>query len=73
MADYFITGVQAINIQVEILYNEDMEWHETFSVILGPDEPENAILGPVSVATVTVIDEEAAGSVVLPAPPVVRL
>ncbi|XP_071508475.1 extracellular matrix organizing protein FRAS1-like [Diadema antillarum] len=67
----FDPGVQFIDIQVEILYNEDMEWHETFSIILGPDEPENALLGAVNVATVTVIDEEAAGSVVLPAPPVV--
>eukprot|EP00057_Strongylocentrotus_purpuratus_P020370 XP_011674844.1 PREDICTED: extracellular matrix protein FRAS1 [Strongylocentrotus purpuratus] len=67
----FEPAVQSIDIQVEILYNGDMEWHETFSIILGPTGPENALLGPVSTATVTVIDEEAAGSVVLPAPPVV--
>ncbi len=60
-----------MDIQVEILYNKDMEWHETFSVVLGPDEPFNALLGDDNIATVTIIDEEASGSVVLPAPPVV--
>ena len=60
-----------MDLQVEIIYNKDMEWHETFSVVLGPDEPFNALLGENTVATVTIIDEEAAGSVVLPAPPIV--
>lgn len=67
----FPSGVESVDAEVEILYNEDREWHETFSVVLGPDEPINALLGPVCVATVTIIDEQAAGSIVLPTTPVV--
>ncbi|XP_077999737.1 extracellular matrix organizing protein FRAS1-like [Glandiceps talaboti] len=67
----FLPGVTHLEFRVEILFNEDIEWHETFGVVLGPDEPSNAILGTVSMATITILDQEAAGSLVLPAPPLV--
>ena len=60
-----------MDIEIQIMYNKDMEWHETFTVVLGPDDPVNALLGTITMATVTIIDEEAAGSVVLPSPPLV--
>ena len=56
---------------VDVLYNDEVEWHETFSVELGPMQPENAVFGDITVATITILDNEVAGSVVLPAPPVV--
>ncbi|XP_033117888.1 extracellular matrix protein FRAS1-like [Anneissia japonica] len=67
----FKPGVSSIDLQVEVLHNEDIEWHETLSIILGPEEPINALLGLVTTATVTIIDDEAAGSTILPAAPVV--
>ncbi|XP_038060993.1 extracellular matrix protein FRAS1-like [Patiria miniata] len=67
----FRPGVRSVDIDINIMYNKDMEWHETFSVVLGPDDPVNALLGPITTATVTIIDEEAAGSVVLPSTPLV--
>uniref|UniRef100_A0A6I8NJC9 Fraser extracellular matrix complex subunit 1 n=1 Tax=Ornithorhynchus anatinus TaxID=9258 RepID=A0A6I8NJC9_ORNAN len=57
--------------KVEIMSNEDREWHESFSLVLGPDEPVEAVLGDVATATVTILDQEAAGSLILPAPPIV--
>ncbi|KAJ7419121.1 hypothetical protein WISP_55751 [Willisornis vidua] len=36
-----------------------------------PDDPVEAVLGDTSTATVTILDQEAAGSLILPAPPVV--
>ncbi|XP_071953706.1 extracellular matrix organizing protein FRAS1-like [Antedon mediterranea] len=68
---HFKPGVSSIDLQVEVLHNEDIEWHETFSIILGPEDPVNALLGLVTTATVTIIDDEAAGSTILPAAPVV--
>lgn len=60
-----------IFFKVEILSNEDREWHESFSLVLGPDDPVEAVLGDVTTATVTILDQEAAGSLILPAPPIV--
>lgn len=57
--------------KVEIMSNEDREWHESFSLVLGPDDPVEAVLGDISTATVTILDQEAAGSLILPAPPMV--
>ncbi|XP_071403699.1 extracellular matrix organizing protein FRAS1-like isoform X2 [Pithys albifrons albifrons] len=51
--------------------SEDWEWHESFSLVLGPDNPVEAVLGDTSTATVTILDQEAAGSLILTAPPVV--
>ncbi|XP_069341542.1 extracellular matrix organizing protein FRAS1 [Eulemur rufifrons] len=67
----FSPGVDHIFFKVEILSNEDREWHESFSLVLGPDDPVEAVLGDVTTATVTILDQEAAGSLILPAPPVV--
>ena len=38
---------------------------------MGPDEPVNAVLGEHSSMSITVLDKEATGSLVLPAPPTV--
>lgn len=66
-----LTGVDHIIFKVEIMSNEDREWHESFSLVLGPDDPVEAVLGDTSTATVTILDQEASGSLILPAPPVV--
>ncbi|XP_042580368.1 extracellular matrix organizing protein FRAS1-like [Cyprinus carpio] len=65
------SGVDHILFKVEILSNEDKEWHESFSLVLGPDDPVEAVLGEITMATVTILDQEAAGSLILPAPPIV--
>ncbi|XP_012860276.2 extracellular matrix organizing protein FRAS1 [Echinops telfairi] len=67
----FSPGVDHIFFKVEILSNEDREWHESFSLVLGPDDPVEAVLGDVTTASVTILDQEAAGSLILPAPPIV--
>ncbi|XP_075401034.1 extracellular matrix organizing protein FRAS1 [Tenrec ecaudatus] len=67
----FSPGVDHIYFKVEILSNEDREWHESFSLVLGPDDPVEAVLGDVTTASVTILDQEAAGSLILPAPPIV--
>ncbi|TSN86075.1 Extracellular matrix protein FRAS1 [Bagarius yarrelli] len=67
----FSPGVDHILFKVEILSNEEREWHESFSLVLGPDDPVEAVLGEVTMATVTILDQEAAGSLILPAPPIV--
>ncbi|KAL7982153.1 hypothetical protein Chor_001210, partial [Crotalus horridus] len=56
---------------VEIMSNEDREWHESFSLVLGPDDPTEAVLGDLTTTIVTILDQEAAGSLILPAPPIV--
>ncbi|XP_074849859.1 extracellular matrix organizing protein FRAS1 isoform X2 [Carettochelys insculpta] len=67
----FSPGVDHIMFKVEIMSNEDREWHESFSVVLGPDDPVEAVLGDITTAVVTILDQEAAGSLILPAPPIV--
>ncbi|KAK2838085.1 hypothetical protein Q5P01_015297 [Channa striata] len=67
----FTPGMDHILFKVEILSNEDREWHESFSLVLGPDDPVEAVLGEIPMATVTILDQEAAGSLILPAPPIV--
>lgn len=71
-SDYFL-GVDHFLFKVEILSNDEREWHESFSLVLGPDDPVEAVLGEITMATVTILDQEAAGSLILPAPPLVRL
>ncbi|XP_053317651.1 extracellular matrix organizing protein FRAS1 [Spea bombifrons] len=67
----FSPGVDHIIFNVEILSNEDREWHESFSLVLGPDDPVEAVLGDITTATVTILDQEATGSLILPSPPIV--
>lgn len=69
---FFSIGMDHILFKVEILSNEDREWHESFSLVLGPDDPVEAVLGEITMATVTILDQEAAGSLILPATPIVR-
>lgn len=66
-------GMDHILFKVEILSNEDREWHESFSLVLGPDDPVEAVLGEITMATVTILDQEASGSLILPATPIVRI
>lgn len=66
-------GMDHILFKVEILSNEDREWHESFSLVLGPDDPVEAVLGEITMATVTILDQEASGSLILPSTPIVRL
>ncbi|XP_053388167.1 extracellular matrix organizing protein FRAS1-like isoform X2 [Mercenaria mercenaria] len=67
----FAEGVRSLDFTIDILYNSDIEWHETFSIVLGPGDPVGAELGSVSMATITILDNDVSGSLVLPAPPVV--
>lgn len=67
----FSPGVDHVIFRVEILSSEETEWHESFSVVLGPDDPVEALLGATTMATVTILDREIAGSLILPAPPIV--
>ncbi|XP_053260348.1 extracellular matrix organizing protein FRAS1 [Podarcis raffonei] len=67
----FSPGVDHIVFKVEIMSNEDREWHESFSLVLGPDDPVEAVLGEITITIVTILDQEAAGSLILPAPPIV--
>ncbi|KAM9823010.1 extracellular matrix organizing protein FRAS1 [Syngnathus typhle] len=67
----FTPGMDHVLFKVEIVSNEDREWHESFSLVLGPDDPVEAVLGEITTATVTILDQEAAGSLILPAPPIV--
>ncbi|XP_031426498.1 extracellular matrix protein FRAS1 [Clupea harengus] len=66
----FSPGMDHILFKVDILSSEDREWHESFTVVLGPDDPVEAVLGEITTATVTILDQEAAGSLILPSPPV---
>ncbi|XP_056274598.1 extracellular matrix protein FRAS1 [Pseudoliparis swirei] len=67
----FPPGMDHILFKVEILSNEDREWHESLTLVLGPDDPVEAVLGEITVATVTILDQEASGSLILPATPIV--
>ncbi|KAL8206683.1 UNVERIFIED_CONTAM: Extracellular matrix protein fras1, partial [Gekko kuhli] len=67
----FSPGVDHIMFKVEVMSNEDREWHESFSLVLGPDDPIEAVLGEITTTIVTILDQEAAGSLILPAPPIV--
>lgn len=67
----FPPGVREVEFPVDILYNSDVEWHEAFTVLLGPEAPVGAMFGSVTSATITILDNEVSGSLVLPAPPVV--
>lgn len=61
--------------QAELVYsvtvkcNEKSAWHKSFTLVMGPDEPVNAVLGEHSSMSITVLDKEATGSLVLPSPP----
>jgi hypothetical protein len=67
----FFAGQRYVNFPVEILHNDDIEWHKSFRVILGPEDPTGAGLGDQALATVTILDDGVSGSLVFPAPPMV--
>nr|CAB3247083.1 extracellular matrix protein FRAS1 [Phallusia mammillata] len=67
----FLPGQKSVIFKVNILSNEDTEWHETFLIKLGPNDPVNAVIGEKSQTTVTILDKDAAGSLVLPSTPIV--
>ncbi|KAJ8404524.1 hypothetical protein AAFF_G00337910 [Aldrovandia affinis] len=67
----FSPGMDHILFKVEILSNEAREWHESFSLVLDPNEPVEAVLGEITMATVIIMNQEAAGILILPAPPIV--
>lgn len=64
-------GQRFVEFPVEILHNDDIEWHESFRVLLGPEDPSGASLGDRALVTVTILDDEVSGSLVFPAPPIV--
>ncbi|XP_076043694.1 extracellular matrix organizing protein FRAS1-like [Oratosquilla oratoria] len=67
----FGPGDVKTTVDIDILYSPARQWHQTFSVVLEPESPVNADLGAITSATVTILDHEASGNSVLPAPPVV--
>ncbi|CAK8671603.1 unnamed protein product [Clavelina lepadiformis] len=67
----FQPGQTSVTFKVNILSNEVTEWHETFLIVLGPHDPVNAVLGARSQTTITILDKDASGSLVLPSTPVV--
>ncbi|CAG5116316.1 unnamed protein product, partial [Candidula unifasciata] len=67
----FEPGVRKIDFSVDILYNTDVEWHQSFKIQLGPEEPTGSVFGSITEATITVLDNEVSGSLVLPAAPMV--
>ncbi|XP_069157214.1 extracellular matrix organizing protein FRAS1 [Procambarus clarkii] len=67
----FAPGDTMFEVEITIVHNSERQRHETFSVVLGPDDPVNAELGAITSASVTILDHETSGSSVLPAPPIV--
>lgn len=67
----FVPGDTVVEVKITIVHNPERQWHKTFLVVLGPDDPINAELGSIISATITILDHESSGSSVLPAPPVV--
>ena len=63
--------MNTLEFHVDVLYNSDIEWHEAFSVVLGPTPPVGAELGTINTATITILDNDVSGSIVLPAAPIV--
>lgn len=58
-------------MEIIIVHSPERLWHETFSVVLGPDAPVNGELGEIVTTLVTILDHESSGSSVLPAPPII--
>ena len=63
--------MRSLNFTVDILYNSDIEWHETFRLVLESDKTVAAALGDITMATITILDKDMSGSLILPAPPMV--
>jgi hypothetical protein len=63
------SGETSKEFTVDVLHNAMAEWHETFMVVL--EELVDAKFGDLSMTTITIIDREVSGGVILPAPPIV--
>lgn len=60
-----------MEFSVDIIYNSDTEWHESFYIVLDQNSLRGAEPGDIVSTTVTILDDEVSGSLVLPAPPMV--
>lgn len=69
---YFL-GVRSVEFSVDIIYNSDTEWHESFYIVLDQNSLRGAEAGDIVSTTVTILDDEVSGSLVLPAPPMVNI
>lgn len=67
----FFAGIQSVDYAVDILYNSHIEWHESFVIVLEPEEIFGAEIGKIQSTTVTILDNKVSGSIVFPAPPIV--
>ncbi|XP_064121126.1 extracellular matrix organizing protein FRAS1-like isoform X1 [Macrobrachium nipponense] len=67
----FASGTSMAEVDLTILHNSNRQWHKTFTLTLGPEEPFNAEFGAIVTASITVLDHESSGTSVLPAPPIV--
>ncbi|RMZ95166.1 extracellular matrix FRAS1, partial [Brachionus plicatilis] len=52
----FAPGVSVLDFEVEILHDYEREGHESFRVILGPQDPVSGIFGKIKTATVVIKD-----------------
>lgn len=68
---HFKPGMKNIEFAVDILYNREIEGHETFTIILEPEELFGAKLGKIRYTTVTILDNKISKRSVFPAPPLV--
>lgn len=67
----FEPGIQSVDYAVDILYNSHIEWHESFVIVLEPEDIFGAEIGKIQSTTVTILDNKVSGSIVFPAPPIV--
>jgi len=58
-------------VDIEILYNPEVEWHESFVVVL--EELAGVSAGENSSAVINILDTDVAGSLVLPTVPIVSI
>lgn len=65
--------MRSIEFSVDVIYNSNTEWHESFYIVLDEKSMRGAEPGDIMSTTVTVLDDEVSGSLVLPTPPVVSI
>lgn len=65
--------MRSLEFPVEVIHNQDTEWHESFYVVFDENSFRGAEPGDIVSTTVTILDDEVSGSLVLPAPPVVSV
>ena len=67
----FIVDENAKWAEIRILYNPDVEWHESFLVVL--EDYSGVAAGENTSAVINILDTDVTGGLVLPAVPVVGL